>query len=437
MESNRRYGLFTAVAIITGVVIGSGIFFKSDNILALTGGSVLLGAAVFCLAAVSIIFGSLSIARLAALSDKDGGVISYAEEWYGMGTACVFGWFHTFLYYPSLIAVVASAAGYYLQSLLGWAHTPESELLLALGIVGAALLLNFFSPLLGGIFQNVSTVVKLAPLLFIGVAGLVMGDPLAVLAPGTPAPPVAGAGWLGAVAPVAFSFDGWIVATSLCHEIKDSRRTLPLALAAAPLVILLAYLFYFVGICTLVGPDVILEMGDAHVGYAARLLLGPRGGRFLLSLVLISVLGTVNGLTMGMLRLPRALAARNMLPASPALARESQHTSVSPACGLTAAMACALWLALHYLTGKFAPLSHSDVSEAAIVVNYGGYILLYAAAIRATRRPLVPVLAMAGSVIILLGGAQSPLFGWYLLICLLLGVCAFLYYRAHRRQIHP
>ena len=57
----KGYGLFTTIAMIIGVVIGSGIFFKSDNILVATNGSIALGVLVFCIAAIAIIFGSLTI----------------------------------------------------------------------------------------------------------------------------------------------------------------------------------------------------------------------------------------------------------------------------------------------------------------------------------------------------------------------------------------
>ena len=69
-----RYNLFTAIALIVGVVIGSGIFFRSDNILVATGGNVFLGILVFVIAAISIVFGCLTIAELAARTDRPGGV---------------------------------------------------------------------------------------------------------------------------------------------------------------------------------------------------------------------------------------------------------------------------------------------------------------------------------------------------------------------------
>ena len=112
MKKNQ-YSLFTAITMIVGIVIGSGIFFKSDNILHATGGSISLGVLVFCLAAVAIIFGSLTISELASRNSKAGGIISYAEDCYGKQMACSFGWFQTFLYLPTIIAVVSWVTGIY------------------------------------------------------------------------------------------------------------------------------------------------------------------------------------------------------------------------------------------------------------------------------------------------------------------------------------
>ncbi len=56
MEGKKEYSIFTALAMIVGIVIGSGIFFKADNILEYTHGSVFLGVVIFVLAAFAIVF---------------------------------------------------------------------------------------------------------------------------------------------------------------------------------------------------------------------------------------------------------------------------------------------------------------------------------------------------------------------------------------------
>ncbi|MFU7518165.1 amino acid permease, partial [Clostridium sp. HCS.1] len=82
------------------------------------------------------------------------------------------------------------------------------------------------------------------------------------------------ASWITAIAPIAFSFDGWIISTSIGHEIKDSKKNLPKALVMAPLFILLLYVLYFLGISIYLGPEKVMALGDAHVDLAANMIFG-------------------------------------------------------------------------------------------------------------------------------------------------------------------
>ena len=142
----KRYGLFTAVAMIVGIVIGSGIFFKSDNILYATGGSLPLGVLVFLLGAVGIVFGGLSLSELASRTDRPGGVIAYAREFAGRRMAGVFGWFQTFIYLPAITVVVSWAVGIYACLLFGWGTGLPAEGLLALQLgIGMGFVLADFS----------------------------------------------------------------------------------------------------------------------------------------------------------------------------------------------------------------------------------------------------------------------------------------------------
>ncbi|HKM00620.1 MAG TPA: amino acid permease, partial [Sedimentibacter sp.] len=104
--NQQKYNLFTTITMIVGIVIGSGIFFKSDNVLFSTNGNIFLGIIVFILAAFSIIFGSLSISMLASRTDEAGGIITYSEKFWNKSIACAYGWFQTFIYYPTIICVV-------------------------------------------------------------------------------------------------------------------------------------------------------------------------------------------------------------------------------------------------------------------------------------------------------------------------------------------
>lgn len=442
MKKNE-YGLFTAIAMIVGIVIGSGIFFKSDNILVATGGSVALGVLVFCIAAIAIIFGSLTISQLASRSSKEGGLIAYAEEYYNKSTSCAFGWFQTFLYFPTLIAVVSWVAGIYICILFGIEGTLEKQMLIGLAIMVFLFLINTLSAKLGGLFQNASTIIKLIPLLLIAVAGLVFGDTSSVSFSDITA--MKSTGWIAAIAPIAFSFDGWVVSTSISHEIKDSKRNLPKALIIAPIFILIVYVLYFVGISMYIGPETIMSLGDAHVDLAANNLLGPWGAKIVLIFVIISIMGTINGLTLGMIRLPHSLSVRNMFPKSKVINKIDEKLLMPVNSAIVAFIIAIVWYIAHYLTTKFGLLPNSDISEISITMSYTMYILLYVKVIQLGRQGKIsgiwntiinPVLAIIGSLIILFGSMGNQLFWIYAAFCLLVMLLAVLFCKKNEKIIN-
>lgn len=443
--NRRRYGIFTAITMITGIVIGSGIFFKADNVLSYTNGNVLLGVIIFAVAAIAIVFGCLSISQLANLTDKPGGIIAYTEEFVGIGPSCAFGWFQTFLYLPSISAVVSWVTGIYLCQLFGIEYS--LEITVGIGIINMTLLfiMNALSAKLGGYFQNGAMVIKTIPLILIAAAGLILGKPGEITMDSAQdfKTATSSLGWLAAFAPIAFSYDGWIVATSIGSEIKNSKRNLPLALIISPLLILFVYIAYFVGISSLIGTDAILEQGDGSVFSAATLLFGGVGAKIILIFVVISVLGTVNGLVLGFIRMPYSLALRNMIPGSGWLRKEEVRLAGMPVnSAVMAYILCLFWMAVHYLTQKLQ--MRGDVSEIAIGVSYLNYIVLYITVMRLTRREtlkgkvkgyLIPVLATVGSVLILSGSVTHPLFIYYFLVCFAIMASGYLYYRKNKENV--
>lgn len=441
----KKYGLITAITMITGIVIGSGIFFKSDDILSYTEGNVLLGIFVFCVAAIAIIFGCLTISQLAMRTDKPGGLIAYAEEFVGVGVSCVFGWFQTFLYLPTIAAVVAWVTGMYITQLFGLPSSIESWTIIGIIILIVFYIFNILSAKLGGYFQNGAMLIKLIPLIIIAIAGLIFGNPSTILQSDfhTIGKATVSASWITAFAPIAFSFDGWIVSTSICHEIKDSKRNLPIALTVAPLVILLAYVTYFVGMTSLVGTDKVLAQGNDSVYTAANMLFGNLGAKLILVFVIISILGTVNGLVLGFIRMPYSLATRNMIPFSRSLSKEKSSLGGMPVnSAVFSFVLTMLWMVIHYFTQK--AKMPGDVSEIAICVSYLNYIVLYVAVMRLCKKGeikgiikgyIVPILATIGSLIILTGSARHPLFIYYIATCLVIMGSGYIYYWFNKKNI--
>lgn len=437
MKEKQEYGLFTAITMIVGIVIGSGIFFKSDNILVYTNGSIIKGVVLFCLAAIGIIFGALTIAILAAKTDKPGGLITYVDEYVGHRAAGAFGWFQVFIYYPALGAVISWIVGVYMCMLFGWESTPENMGLIGLIAFLLCYVINYYSAILGGAFQNFSTVSKVLLILILAGAGFIFGNPKLITTSNFTMQEGSFM-WLGALAPIAFSYDGWVVSTSISHEIKNSKRNLPIALIVGPIFVLFAYIFYFVGISILVGPSRIMELGDAHVNEAVTMLFGDFGAKVFLIFIIISVLGTLNGFILGFLRMPYSLAIRDMffMAKKTSYIAKGHHVprfSAKIALGLSL-----IWMVVNYITQKYNLIPNSDVSEIPIVASYILYIILYIAVIRMyfkgeiknfIRAVIVPIIAIVGSLFIVIGGLQNPMTITYLGFCLVVIIIALIYLR--------
>jgi len=245
-----------------------------------------------------------------------------------------------------------------------------------------------------------------------------------------------GAGWIAAVGPIAFSYDGWIVATSVSHEIKNEKKNLPKALIVAPIFILIIYVCYFVGISTLVGPEVIIELEDAHVGRVFESFLGSVGSSILLVFVIISIMGTTNGLILGGSRGIYALGLKSMIPKSKVFAKIDEKRDV-PLNGLLLFFGvCTVWTVIHYITTKYGLLPNSDVSEISIVTMYLLYLVLYVQVIKMKKKGIIksvwkgyiiPGLAMMGSAFIFIGGMQSRMFLAYVGFSATVGTIAALY----------
>ena len=446
MEKQKgHYGLPTAIAMIIGIVVGSGIFFKGDDVLLYTGGSVGLGILVFCIGAISIIFGSLTLTELSIRTDKSGGVVGFYEDFISKKVAAGFGWFQTFAYYPSLISVVCWVAAIYTCSLFDVKASLEVQIIIALIYLFLIYTMNFFSVKLGGYFQNFSTVVKLVPLIGIAFAGFFLKTVQPEVPAGIEVVQVSqnvGMGWLAALIPIAFSYDGWIVATTITNEVKNPKRTMPLAFLIGPVSVLAVYLLYFIGFSRLLGPEYIMTMGNDAVNKAGEYLFGPYGMKIMLVFVIIAVVGVANGMTLGSIRMPQALASKNMLPNSEKIAKIHPKYELSKGSCLISLVASLVWLALHYITQKTGILGNGDVSEITIVFSYTCFAILYIKVMLMKKSGEVkskffglvcPVLAIFGSLTILLGGiVLNPLYvPIFMVICFAICSVGFIYYQKH------
>ena len=116
----KRYGLLTAIAMVVGIVIGSGVFFKAEKVLTATGGNLSLGILAWLLGGLVMILCAYNFALMATKHEKVSGVVDYAEVLVGGRYAYFFAWFAAVIYFPAMTSVVAWVAARYFGVLMGW-----------------------------------------------------------------------------------------------------------------------------------------------------------------------------------------------------------------------------------------------------------------------------------------------------------------------------
>lgn len=445
MKNKEHYGLATAISMIIGITIGSGIFFKVDDILIETAGNIWLGALVFIIGAFCVVFGSISLSQLASRAENNQGVISYYEEFISTKAASAFGWFQVFVYFPTIGAVVSWVSGIYTLSLLGIEPSLNLQTIIAFIYISFFFTLNYLSFKNGARFQNITTVAKMIPLVGIAIISLFWTDSPMVIENSSVFvnESFVAFSWLGALAPIAFSFDGWIVSTNITQEVKNHRKNMPIALTIGPLLVLFLYLSFYFGMIAIVGKDYILSVGDDAVIRVGYLIFGEMGEKILLIFILLAVLGVVNGLSLGYIRLPQILASKNMLPSSEKIKKINPEKGLSPYSAFLAYIITLFWLFIHYFSQKWGLLRGGDVSEIAVVFSYLAYVLLYFKVIHLKKKGeiesvflgvVAPVLGIIGSFIILVGGLFSnPYYGpIFLILSALISLTGYYYNPMHK-----
>ena len=456
----RRYGLFTAICMVVGIVIGSGVFFKAQTILQKTEGNMPLGILAWVIGGLIMIACILAFAAMGQKYEKVNGIVDYAEALVGPKYGYYVGWFMTIIYYPTLTVILAwLTARYSLVFVTScWPNFPLLELaqpltgaecvmgsecmVLTMLFLICAYLVNALSPKLAGKFQTTTTVIKLIPLGLMAIFGIVVGliGPNHMLVSnfatasatqgGTSAP------LLASVCATSFAYEGWIIATSINAELKDAKKNLPRALIIGGIIIIVTYIAYYVGVAGGASVDVLMKDG-ATVAFVN--IFGGVLGNILNLFIAISCAGTMNGLMLGCCRGAYSLAARGEGPKPALFSQVDTESNLPHNSAILGLLMCAVWGTYFMFASLFetwggarafvgTPLESVifsfDASELPIITIYAMYLPIFINWMRKAkdetplRRYVIPCLAIIGSLFMVyacLVGHRMENF-WYLIV---------------------
>ena len=384
-ELNKKFGLITAICMVAGIVIGSGVFFKATPVFTNNGGDMLMSLLTVLVVGILMTTCAYTFSILAGKHSKVNGIVDYAEGECSMLLAYSAGWFMSVIYYPIIGSTLAWVSANYTCSLFN-ISSPNVRLLLTFTFFIASFILNIFSPKISGKFQVSTTVIKLIPLAamaIIGtVIGLINGQTIENLTAETAAMASNGGSFFGAVVAFAFAYEGWIIATSINAELHDAKKNLPKALVIGTLIVITVYVTYFIGIASVLSVDEIMAAGDALPKIAFPKLFGGNAvfGTIVYVFIIISCLGTMNGMTIGTSRGMYSLAVRNQGPAPKSFVRIDEKTNMpikSAILGLAATAVWALQWEFGLIRGVLPAFISFENDELPIITLYAFYIPIF------------------------------------------------------------
>jgi APA family basic amino acid/polyamine antiporter len=308
-----QLGLWDAISIIIGIVIGAGIYETPPLIFNNVSGP-WQGLGVWALGGFLSLVGALCYAELASTYPQSGGDYVYLTRAFGRWMGFLFGWAQLVVIRTGNIAMMAYVFADYAIRLWDFGagdprRLPAAQVTFLYAITAVTVLagLNILGIVLGKATQNTLTAAKVLGLSGILVAGFLAP---ATIADGKPALGSPSFGF--ALVLILYTYGGWNDAAMVAAEQRNPRRNIPRALILGTLSITLIYLLVNAAYLWCLGFDGVRQSSAVAAGVLKQ-ALGESGARAISLLVMISALGSINGMTLAGSRIYSALGAENKL----------------------------------------------------------------------------------------------------------------------------
>eukprot|EP00090_Calanus_glacialis_P035786 TRINITY_DN61049_c0_g1_i1.p1 TRINITY_DN61049_c0_g1~~TRINITY_DN61049_c0_g1_i1.p1 ORF type:complete len:495 (-),score=82.18 TRINITY_DN61049_c0_g1_i1:131-1615(-) len=274
IKMKKELGLLEGVAIILGIIIGSGIFVSPKGVLK-EAGSVGLSLLVWCMCGFLSMIGALCYAELGTSIPKSGGDYAYIGEAFGSLPSFLYLWDSVFIFVPATNAIMGlTVANYLVQPFFPACAPPDAALRLIAAICITGLTwLNCWSTRVTTKLQNVFMVTKLLALGLVIVGGIMAlangGSTMFENAwEGTATDPgqIAVSFYSG-----IFSYAGWNYLNFMTEELKDPYTNLPRAIYISLPLVTVVYVLANVAYLAVLSPAAMLSSDAIAVTFANKM----------------------------------------------------------------------------------------------------------------------------------------------------------------------
>ena len=319
----REITLFGGISILSGIMVGSGIFFVGSYVLMRTDFSPGAALLAWLLGGIITLFYGLIYAELGTMMPKAGGYYLYLREAYGKPVAFMSGFTNFILASSGSIAALAIAFGLVLSNItavtLGVSSPGSVQILIGASLIVGLSVLNFFGVRLSTNVMKVFLVLKAVPIAIILSGGLFLGEQSVDLSLSLGGESIFSfLSVIGfAVIATFWAYEGWTNLNNVAGEIKNPSRNLPLSLIISIGSITVIYVLYNYSLLnvlsigeiqTLIGND------EIYLGIDATMqIFGSVGMYLVMGTMLISIFGALNASIMAFPRVYYAMSKDGLL----------------------------------------------------------------------------------------------------------------------------
>jgi basic amino acid/polyamine antiporter, APA family len=296
----HRIGFWTCVALVVGNTIGSGIFLLPAS-LAKFGLNSLIAWLFTAAGAMTL---AVVFSQLSRAFPRAGGPYVYTEEAFGPFVAFIVAWGYWISIWVGNAAIATGGVSYLTPLFPGLTRIPGANVGLTLGILWLLTFVNCRGIKASGRVQNITTIMKVMPLLAIAGFALFYVTPADFAR--NAAIPISLSGVTAAATLTLWGLLGLESATIPADKVDDPSRTIPRATLYGTLGTALVYIIAC-GAVLIILPTQQLENSTAPFADVARLFWGDRSAQLLAAFAAISAFGCLNGwiLLRKSLRAPR------------------------------------------------------------------------------------------------------------------------------------
>lgn len=326
----RQLGLWSAVAVLIGSTIGSGIFRSPAGIADKLPGPLPL-MAVWVAGGLFALCGALTLAELTGAFPQTGGAYVFIREGWGRLAAFLFGWAELTLIRAASLGAISTTFAEYFMRVSGYDPAVEPYNTYVHYVAAIAILLtatfNYVGVRWGSLVQNLTTAAKYGGLLFIILIAFALGLP-STGGHYTPAVPEGSfhiAAFGLALVSVLWAFDGWADLSFVAGEVKEPRRNLPRAIIIGTCAVIAIYLLANLAYMAVL-PVEQIRHSRLVAADVAQQLIGAPGVIFVACTVMLSTFGTLNGTLLTAPRIFFAMADDGLFFRKVAAVHPKYHT---------------------------------------------------------------------------------------------------------------